>query len=300
MWVINNRRIFFGLSGFLAVLALASIFVFGLNLGIDFKGGSILEVEYSEFRPETEVVLETLEPLMIGNILVQPTGESGQILRMPEISTGLQAEILSLLTEATEQEVQEIRFSSIGPAIGAELANKGLIAIALVVVLIIGFLAFAFSGSSKQMSSWRYGVVAIITLIHDILLPVGLFAFLGWLVGFEMDALFLTALLAILGLSVNDTIVVFDRIRENSVLFPKKSFTDITGESLSQTYIRSINTSVTTIVVLLSLWLLGGETTKNFALVLAVGMALGTYSSIFLAAPLLAEWSERSKNKKQA
>ena len=189
-----------------------------------------------------------------------------------------------------------------GPVIGAELRQKELIAIALVILCIVLFIAFVFRKISEPVSSWKYGLVAIITLIHDIAIPSGVFALLVHYRAAEIDILFTTALLAILGISLNDTIVVFDRIRENlrrnREMRGKETFEETVGKSLQQTYIRSFNTSFTVILVLLSLFLIGGETTKNFALTLLVGMVAGTYSSIFLASPLLVILNNlQSKNK---
>jgi preprotein translocase subunit SecF len=194
---------------------------------------------------------------------------------------------------------EEIQFTSIGPSIGAELMQKAWIAISLVVVLTVLFIAFAFRGVSKPVSSWKYGIVAIVTLLHDILLPTGLFAYLGYISGAEVDALFIVALLTILGISINDTIVVFDRIRENLRLNEERrkheEFAEVVERSIKQTIARSINTSVTVIIVLLSLYFFGPEATKNFALTLTVGMIAGTYSSIFLASPLLVVWEKFSR-----
>jgi len=172
----------------------------------------------------------------------------------------------------------------------------------LVVFCIITFIAFAFRGVSKPVQSWKYGVVAIITLLHDILLPLGLFAVLGHFFGAEVDALFIVALLTILGISINDTIVVFDRIRENLRLNEERNkreeYEEVVGRSIIQTLARSINTSLTVIIVLISLYFLGPVATQNFALTLIVGMVAGTYSSIFLASPLLVAWDRLSAKKK--
>ena len=194
---------------------------------------------------------------------------------------------------------REEQFTSVGPSIGAELLSKAWVAVALVVVSIILFIAFAFRHVSKPVASWKYGVVAIATLAHDILVPVGLFAFLGYLWGAEVDALFIVALLTILGVSINDTIVVFDRIRENlrgnEEARREEAFESVVGKSISQTIARSINTSVTVLLVLAALFFWGPEATKAFALTLIVGMIAGTYSSIFLASPMLVVWERWSR-----
>ncbi len=287
MFIIKYKKLFLALSGILMVVALAAIAVFGLNLGIDFTGGAMMEIEYQEARPEVQEIETAAQTVGLENVTVQPTGETGYILRMRDLAEEEKSALDQALAFEGEYEFTEGRFSSIGPVIGEELAQRGLIAIILVVLLIIAFVAFVFRHVSSTVSSWKYGLVAIVTLVHDIVIPVGIFAALGHYIGFELDALFLTALLAILGLSVNDTIVIFDRIRENIRHKVSIHFDETVGVSLRQTFLRSFNTSFSTLIVLLSLFFLGGETTRDFALVLAVGIALGTYSSIFLAAPLL-------------
>ncbi len=294
MFVIKYRKIFFTISGLLVGASLLSFFTLGLDLGIDFTGGSILEVTYEDERPVVEDINEAILTSGFVGTTIQPTGETGLILRLRDITPDEKNDLDELLTLGGEYSFAEERFSSIGPVLGAELARKGLIAIALVVLLIIVFIAFVFRSVSGKISSWKYGVVAVVTLCHDIIIPVGVMSVIGYYTIAEVDALFLTALLAILGLSVNDTIVVFDRVRENLKHKISPHFDDVVGVSIRQTVARSINTSLTTIIVLMALFFLGGQSTKYFALTLAVGMAVGTYSSIFLAAPLLVAWEKIS------
>jgi len=283
MFIIKNRKIFFIISAVLVSAAIFSIATFGLNLGIDFKGGSILEVSYSDDRPELAVVNERIANSVLGQVIVQPTGESGFIVRTEGSGEENRQALLSALSLGGELKMKEERFNAVGPTIGAELRSKAWIAIATVVIAIILFIAFVFRHVSKPVSSWKYGVIAIVALAHDIIIPTGIFAYLGY----EIDSLFVIALLAILGLSINDTIVVFDRIRENLKNKISKDFGEVVGKSLQQTFTRSINTSLTTLFVLLTLYFIGPESTQNFALALALGIFFGTYSSIFLASPLL-------------
>ena len=193
----------------------------------------------------------------------------------------------------------EKSFTAIGPSIGKELTNKAIAAIIAIVLALLAFITFAFRKVSKPVSSWKYAVIAIVTLVHDMLVPMGVFAYLGFARGAEVDSLFVVALLAILGISINDTIVVFDRVRENlrrrEEMNTKEPFDETVGKSLNQTIVRSINTSLTVVFVLLALFFFGPETTKNFALMLTVGMIAGTYSSIFLASPLLVVWERYAK-----
>ena len=278
--------------------AVFSVSFFGLNFGIDFTGGAITEISYPSERPSKEVLEERLSHLPIGGFSIRPTDDDGYILRTRDLSEEERIGVLETLSLNGEREVVQERFNSIGPTIGSELRNKAFVAIGIVVVAIILFVAFVFRKVSEPVSSWKYGIVAIIALIHDVLVPVGIFAFLGYAVGAEIDILFVMALLAILGYSVNDTIVVFDRVRENLRLNrehgSKEEFELTVGKSLSQTYTRSINTSLTTLFVLLALFFFGSEATQNFALVLATGVIAGTYSSIFLATPLLVAIGKRA------
>lgn len=284
MFVIKYKKIFLSISIALVALSIVAVFVFGLKFGIDFKGGAQLEVVYNgEVVPNQFEVEEHLSPLELGSILIQPTGDSGYIIKTRDLT---EAEHVSMLG-ALGADVTEKSFTSIGPSVGKELARKAIILFILVSLGIIFFIAFSFRKVSKPISSWKYGLIAIITLIHDVLISVGIFVLLAHVFGTEVDTLFVVAVLTILGLSVSDTIVVFDRIRENLRLAKWKTFEETVGNSLTQVYTRSIMTSLTVIIVLLSLVFFGPTSTKVFALMLTAGMFFGTYSSIFLASPLL-------------
>ncbi len=283
MFIVKYRKIFFTISGLFVAGAIFSTFFFGLNPGIDFKGGSLLEVSYSTPRPELATINTLVTKAVSGQVLVQPTGENGFIVRAEGSSGKDRVALLSALSLDGKVKVKQERFDSVGPTIGAELRSKAWVAITTVVIAIILFIAYVFRKVSDPVSSWKYGVIAIVALAHDIIIPTGIFAFLGY----QIDSLFVIALLAILGLSVNDTIVVFDRIRENLKNKTSKNFEETVGLSLSQTFTRSINTSLTTLFVLLALYFLGPKTTQHFALTLALGITFGTYSSIFIASPLL-------------
>ena len=298
----RSQNYFFILPAALSVLAIIAIFTWGLKPGIDLIGGSLLQVSYSNERPDAETVRTLVSELDYGQILVQPTGEKDYLLRQRALSLEEKNALVGTLGE--KGEVHEVQFNSIGPSIGAELVKKAWTAIVLVTLSIIAFIAFAFRKVSKPIASWKYGVVAIVTLLHDILIPLGLFAYLGYVRVAELDALFIVALLTILGISINDTIVVFDRIRENLRRNEEsnrhESFKEVVSRSISQTIVRSINTSVTVIIVLFALFYLGPAATQDFALTLIVGMIAGTYSSIFLASPLLVVWDNWSRKRKAA
>ncbi len=299
MNISKNLKYFFILPALLSVLAIAALAMWGLKPGIDLSGGALLEVRYPAGRPPAEMVRPALQSLGLGEVRVQPTGEFGYIIRTRDLSDAERQTLTQPLRNMGEME--EVQFTSVGPTLGAELLQKAWIAIALVVLCTILFIAFAFRGVSKPVASWKYGVVAIVTLLHDILVPAGLFAALGYFVGAEVDALFIVALLTILGISINDTIVIFDRIRENlrrnEEHSRREEFESVVSRSISQTIARSITTSLTVIIVLLALYLLGPEATKNFALTLTVGMIAGTYSSIFLASPMLVVWEKWQRRK---
>ena len=300
MFVVKYKKFFFILSALLVAASLGSVIFFGVTFGIDFVGGSIMEVSYPIERPEKAEIEERLNNLAIGQYSLRGTGEDGYLLRTRELVDDEHAAVLATMSLGETVEIVEERFNTIGPIIGQELRRKALIALSLVVLTIILFVAFVFRHVSKPVSSWIYGLIAILALLHDIIIPVGVFSILGAFLGAEIDVLFVMALLAILGYSVNDTIVVFDRVRENLRLNKeqnkKEKFEETVGRSLEQTYMRSINTSLTTFFVILALFFLGPPTTQYFALVLLTGVLAGTYSSIFLATPLLVVFGKNKKS----
>lgn len=290
MLVIKYRKIFFTLSAIIVAIAIGAIAVFGLQFGIEFTGGEIIETKYEQ-RPEKALVEKQLDTLEIGAYSLRAAGESEYILRVRPLAEDERESVFTAVTSVGESTGTIERFNSVGPTIGEELRNKAWIAMLAVVLAIILFIAIAFRKVSEPVSSWKYGLIAVLALVHDVIVPTGLFAVLGYLFGAEVDVLFVMALLAILGYSVNDTIVVFDRVRENLRENEEKNrredFELTVGKSLNQTYARSINTSLTTLAVLLALFFIGSEVTQDFALVLIAGVLAGTYSSLFLATPLL-------------
>lgn len=299
MFIIKYRKFFIGFSILMMVLAAAVTTKFGLNLGIDFTGGSILEVSYEDQRPDIVVVREAVAKAGFAGARVQPFGDLNVIVRTPELTEEEHQQLLTALQLDVEQ-VTEERYNTIGPTIGNELRAKALIAIVVVALAIILFVAYAFRRVSRPISSWTYGLTAVIALIHDVIIPVGVFALLGR----EIDTLFVVGVLSILGLSVNDTIVVFDRIRENvrekfkGGEANQAGFEKLVGLSLKQTMARSVNTSLTLLVVLVVLMAVGPVATRELALVLLLGTVTGTYSSIFFASPLLIAFSSRKVAKK--
>ena len=300
MFITRHKKIFIGLSITLVVLSCIALFVFGLRVGIDFKGGALAQVVYKDARPAQAGLQASLEELNFGSVLLQPTGDLGYIVKTRHLTDAEHAELLAVLSQGKTDSLTEQSFNSIGPAVGRELTRKAILAVILISIAIICFIAFAFRKVSEPVSSWKYGLIAIVTLFHDVVIPVGLFVLLSHFYGAELDSLFVVAILTILGLSVSDTIVIFDRIRENlhHQTSAKINFSEIVGKSLEQYFVRSIGTSLTVILVLLALFFFGPVTTKYFALMLTAGMFFGTYSSIFLASPLLVLIGERQSRKK--
>ncbi|MEI6581156.1 MAG: protein translocase subunit SecF [bacterium] len=302
MFIINNKKIFIWISVVLVFLSLSLLFIFPPKVGIDFKGGALTEVLYKTARPPQTDLEEAFKSTGLGSVLLQPTGELGYIIKSRDINEAEHNLLLKTLSLDGKNPLDEKSFNSIGPSVGRELTQKAILAIILVSLGIICFIAFAFRKVSKPVSSWKYGLMAVVSLLHDVTIPIGLFAILSHYYGAEIDTLFVVAILTILGLSVSDTIVIFDRIRENlrnQAAIAKIDFNEIVGKSLEQSYVRSISTSLTVILVLLSLFFFGPISTKYFALMLTVGMFFGTYSSIFLASPLLVWINElQQKNKK--
>jgi len=296
--MVRNRKIIYLFSIILVAISFFAIFAWNLKLGIDFTGGSLLEVEYINGRPEISKIQQSVNGLGFGNVVLQPSGDKDLIVRLKDLS----AEEHKILLDALRIEDKmptEKRFDSIGPVIGKELRQKSMIAVAIVALMIILYIAWAFRKVSRPISSWKYGVAAVVALIHDVTIPTGVFAFLGHFKGVEIDILFITALLTTLGFSVHDTIVVFDRIRENLKKDVGKSFPEVVEHSIRQTLARSIFTSMTVIVVLIALLFFGGSSTKYFSLTLLLGITFGTYSSICLASPLLVTWQKWNEKRKK-
>ncbi|MCK4540321.1 protein translocase subunit SecF [Candidatus Parcubacteria bacterium] len=302
--IIQKRNIWLSFSGVLVAVSIIALAVFGLNLGIDFTGGSLLELKFLNERPAVNDIQQSVADLELGSLVVQPVDEQNVILRFQETSEEKHQEVLKRLdqigmeTEAEEaikeetsgfKNIEELRFDSVGPTIGQELKSKSVSAAIIVLIAIVLYIAWIFRKVSKPVESWKYGVSAIIALFHDLIITLGIFACLGHYMNVELNTAFVAAMLMILGYSVNDTIVVFDRIREN---LPKseEDFEGTVNTSVNQTIKRSINTSFTTLLVLLSIFFFGGATIRDFVLALSFGVLIGTYSSIFLASPVLVLW----------
>lgn len=294
MFIIKYKKIFFALAIILVGGSLGAIIGKGFNWGVDFTGGSVLEMVY-ENRPSLDQIKQSVYAIH-PDAKVQEIGTNGIIIRTAVIDQD-QKDVLVQAVSTSDAVGQEKRFNTIGPSIGKELRSKALTAIIIVSLAIILFIAFAFRTVSKPISSWVYGIIAIAVLIHDVVIPAGFFA----LTGMPVDALFVVGILTILGVSINDTIVVFDRIRENlhtnATKNIQESFEYVVGKSINQTFVRSLMTSVTVLVALGALYIWGPATTKTLAIAMFLGMLFGTYSSIFLASPLLVVWNNWKTKK---
>ena len=303
MIIIKHKNIFFALTGLIMLLSLASFIFFGLKLGTDFTGGTLAQVTYANGRPSPEALQASLEAAGISGYSLREANTNDYILRAGNLTPAERSALPNTLSLNGKNPVSIDQLTEVGPTIGTELRNKALIALTLVLLCILLFIAFAFRKVSKPVSSWIYGLIALVTLIHDVIVPVGFYAALGHFAGAQVDTLFVTAVLTVLGFSIHDTIVVFDRVRENLRLNEERNrredFAETAGRSLNQTFVRSINTSLTVLVTLLILFAIGPASTTDFALTLLVGIVAGTYSSILLATPLLVLVEQRRRQKRK-
>lgn len=293
--IIKNKYLFIGFSLAITLLAVISMLVFGFKQGIDFTGGTLWQLRFSQ--PVSLLAAnQLLARQELGEVSVrQLAGDKEILIRMQEVSEEQHRDLAAIFKERLG-DFEELSFASIGPAIGLELRNRALFAFILVLAGISLYVAFAFRKVSQPVSSWKYGLITLITLFHDALIPAGFFAWLGYWRGAELDSNFIVAILAVMGFSVHDTIVVFDRIREN-LLLPgdRRDLAGIINASISQTIARSVNTSLTLVLVLAALYFFGAESLSYFTLLILLGTVIGTYSSIFVASPLLTFFY---KNKK--
>ncbi|MEX2028629.1 MAG: protein translocase subunit SecF [Candidatus Curtissbacteria bacterium] len=294
MNIIKYRNWFFALSLAIITPGILALYAWQLKLGIDFAGGTLWEVKFSQ---------ENVIPKDLQDYLVKNGEEVSQVVKtdkntiLARLKAADEAKIKEIKEKVTANfgGYEEVRLETVGPVISKELTNKAALAVGVSLLGIVLYVTWAFRKVPKPTSSIAFGVCTIVALVHDVIVVVGVFAILGHFFGVEVDSLFITALLTVLGFSVHDTIVVFDRIRENLKRHSNFSFEEIVNHSLSQTIGRSLNTSLTVVFVLLALLLFGGESIKTFVLALLIGVVVGTYSSIFNAAPLLVVWQKLKK-----
>jgi preprotein translocase subunit SecF len=298
MDIIGKRYVFLGASLLLVVASIAAIFILGFREGIDFKGGTLWSLHFDQ-APSVDALRSYFASDLKHEAIVTETNSTDRFVRFESISENDHQDFLEKLKTKFDT-ARELSFQSIGPAIGEELRRNALIALVMVMVAISLYIAFAFRKVSAPVSSWKYGIVTLITLVHDVAIPAGLYAFLGQRFGVEIDTNFIVALLVVMGFSVHDTIVVFDRIRENLLKAKNRyDLNPIVNTSVNETFARSLNTSLTLIIVLVALILMGPESLRYFILTILVGVVAGVYSSIFVASPLLTVWHDWGKRHKK-
>lgn len=294
---LKHKKIYFIISLIILLPGLFSLVRYGLKLSIDFTGGSLIEIQTKNQIPSTEIGdIAKQQGIEVSSI--QTSSENTYFIRTKQIDQKQSDELVKTLNTKL-QGASLSKFESVGPVVGAELTRKAILAVIIASICIIVYIAWSFRNVPKPYSSWKFGISAVIALLHDALVVLGLFSLLGHFEHVEVDALFVTAVLTVIGFSVHDTIVVFDRIRENLPKMSKSSFSDVVDFSLTETIGRSLNTSVTVILTLLALLLFGGESIRWFVAALLIGIISGTFSSIFNAAPILAMWEEKSVNAKK-
>ncbi len=290
MFIVTHRKLFFAITGAILALSIGAISLYGLPLGIDFTGGSLVEVAYHGTRPSLSTLNTRVSAVPLSDISLRYTGTHNIVLRSRTLTPKEHTAVLAALSPKGAGATQ-LQFTSVGPTLGSELGRKALVALLVVVLTIVLYITWAFRRVSRPVSSWTYGAIVVAILVHDLLVPIGFYAIWEHFTGVQAGALFVVGLLTVLGYSVNDTIVIFDRVRENLARNQKTSaheeFVEVVGRSIMETMNRSINTSLTVIIALIALATLGSATTVNFALVMLVGVIAGTYSSVLLAAPLL-------------
>lgn len=292
--IMRFKVFYFLFSIAIIIPGLFYLFSYGLKLGIDFTGGALLEYKF-EKQTDVNELKEVFADIKIEAGQITKTADNSFIIRTKPVEQDQLNKIKTTLLEKFGN-IEERRVENVGPVVGKELSQKALWALLFASFAIVSYIAFSFRKVPKPTSSWRFGIAAVVALLHDILVIVGVFAILGHFLGVEVDTLFVTALLTIVGFSVHDTIVVFDRIRENLIKNPGRKFIDIANISVIQTLGRSLNTSLTVVFVLIALLLFGGETIKWFVVALLIGIISGTYSSIFNATALLVWWEEKLRH----
>lgn len=295
--VIALRKVWYVLSTIMIGASIASFAMWGLKQGIEFTGGSLLAVRF-ENRPSVQEFEATVKAtgVDLGAIVVQPAGDKEMQMRSKALSQEDRTKVFDAI-KSKDEKVQELRFDTIGPTIGEELRQKSVRGLIIALILIMAYVAYTFRKVSMPVQSWKYGLVTIFTAFHDIIVPIGVFSVLGHFTGVEIGTPFIAAILTILGYSITDTIVVLDRIREN-LQKSSGTFEEIVERSVHQSFLRSFNTSVTTLLTLVAIYLFGGGSLHDFTLTLIIGIATGTYSSIFIASPLLVTWQKWSQKQK--
>ena len=292
---IKYRKIYFIFSAFLVIGSLFCLAFFGLKFGIDFTGGTVLEVQFADNRPQVSEIKQSLSGLNLGEVIIQPSGEKGMLIRTGNLSQDMSQKIIQTLKKKWKLDEKQFKSRTVGPSISRELREKTWVVTALALFAILLYITYAFRKLTYPIRSWQYALAAILALFHDVLIPTGVFSLLGKFYGVPFTIPIVTALLTVFGYSINDSVVVFDRIRENLLTTRGQTFEETVNKSLNQTLTRSFNTSFTTLLVLFAIFFFGGETLRYFSLTLIIGIGCGTYSSIFLASPILVTWLKKKR-----
>jgi preprotein translocase subunit SecF len=289
--IVKRRYLYFGISLLVIIPGMLALIGWGLPLAIDFRGGSLLDIRFDTGAvPQPAQVSELYTANGFSDSIVQTTGTNGLIIRSSEMTDAQRNQLVSIMETQFNATITVNRFESVGPSVGQEVAKRAAGAVGLAALGILAYIMYAFRGVSH---AYRYGVAAIIAMLHDVAVVVGVEAILAHFLKWEVDSLFLTALLTVIGFSVHDSIVVFDRIRENLNIYRRLPYETVVNHSIVQTLVRSINTQLTVMLTLLALVMFGGLTIQHFVVTLLVGVFSGTYSSIFNASPILVVWEKR-------
>jgi preprotein translocase subunit SecF len=287
--IVGKRYIWYAISAIAILPGLVSLIINGINWGLDFTGGTAWEIEFSQ-PVQTEEIRSILSTHGYADTVIQTSGDTDNIalIRMEELTEGSDAKgAIEADLRAQFGEYRELSFTTVGPSVGADIRNKAILSVFLASLGILLYIAFAFRNTNNPV---LYGLCAIVALLHDAFFVLGIYSILGWVADVEVDALFVTAMLTVIGFSVHDTIVVFDRIRENLLRRAAPTFEETVNYSVVQTMVRSLNTSLTVMLTLAALYLFGGESIRWFVFALLIGVAAGTYSSLFNASQLLVSW----------
>jgi len=296
MNILGVRKIWFGVSWLVIIIGILAMSFYGYRTGIDFAGGTILEIQIETSGNDLDhkqLIVDSYKEVVGLDVAVVTVDHNRYMVRSKQIINEQKNEILAYLLQYFDK-VDELRFESVDPSIGYDVVRKAIIAILLAVVGILLYIAYSFRRMSGSLNSWRFSMAAIVALVHDMLILLGLYAIVGKFFGAEIDGMFIVAVLTLLGFSVHDTIVTFDRVRENLRRRAGEDIEIIINDSIVETVVRSINTSFTLLLVLMAMFFFGGNTLKFFVLALIIGVIVGTYSSIFIAAPMLL-WGRQSK-----
>jgi len=285
--IIGKTKYTYIFSITLTVLSIISVSIWGLKLGIDFTGGTLMEIQFSKNVPSNQELIDTLDKLNLKSLTIQPAGNNSALIRYASESDEVNQDVIDKIT-FRYPDAKELRVDFINSSVSSELKKDSFWALFWAIAGIMAYIAWAFRKVSRPVESWKYGLGAVVALVHDVLITIGVFSILGHFAGIEVGIPFIAALLTILGFSVHDTIVVYDRTRENLLRSSNKElFPEIVNRSLNETLVRSINTSLTVLITLLAIYIFGGDSVKDFSLALLIGIIFGTYSSIFVASALL-------------